>query len=260
MLSKNLMFTYNCGGLVTPSRSALAGLKQNRGGGKSLTTCVQQILNPYFTNLYLSRIRIHTSIPWIIQKTAKIIPAAITVDEDIYFSHQGTNGYDPETIDGIKLIAHELTHTQQYKNYKTIVGFGWDYWDEFEKNKDRGMSDSDAYKNISFEVNARANADRIIQAVMQTYDNNQPCLNGQPNPAKSPPPKGFSQEVFDCQKVLFALGYLTDYKYVDGYWGPRTKKALEAFQAKNGLKVDGIIGRNVKLKMQQPIGTLKRAR
>jgi peptidoglycan hydrolase-like protein with peptidoglycan-binding domain len=58
---------------------------------------------------------------------------------------------------------------------------------------------------------------------------------------------------------LFALGYLTDNKYVDGYWGRITKTALEKFQAKNGLKVDGIIGKNVKLKMQQPIGNLRRA-
>lgn len=257
MLSKNLMLMYNCGGLVLPSPSTITNLKQNHGSGEALTTCVQQILNPYFTNLYLSRIRIHTSIPWIIQKTAKVTPAAITIDEDIYFSHRGTNGYDPDTINGIKLIAHELTHTQQYKNYKTIVGFGWDYWDEFDKNKDKGMSDSDAYQNISFEVNARANADRIIQAVMQVYDSNQPCLNGVPNAKK---PKGYSQEVFDCQKVLFALGYFSDYKYVDGYWGRITKTALEAFQARNGLKVDGIIGRNVKLKMQQPIGNLRRAK
>ena len=239
------------------SPKVMANLK--KGGGESLTTCVQQILAPHYSNLVLSRIKIHTSIPWIIQKTAKIIPAAITVDEDIYFSHRGSNGYDPDTIAGIKLIAHELTHTQQYKNYKTVVGFGWDYWDEYDKNKDKGMSDSDTYSNISFEVNARTNADRVIQLVMQAYDNNQPCLNGQPNLLKPPPPKGFSQEVFDCQKVLFALGYLTNNKYVDGYWGRITKTALEKFQAKNGLKVDGIIGKNVKLKMQQPIGNLRRA-
>jgi len=259
MLSKGSMLAYNCGGFVLPSPSLITSLKQNGGSGEAITICVQQILNPYFTNLDLSRIRIHTSVPWIVQKTAKITPAAITIDEDIYFSHRGTNGYDPNTIDGIKLIAHELTHTQQYKNYSTIVGFGWDYWGEFDKNKDKGMSDSDAYRNISFEVDARNNADRVIQAVMKVYDNNQPCLNGQPNPLKPATPKGFSQEVFDCQKVLFALGYLPDTKYVDGYWGRITKTALEKFQAKNGLKVDGIIGRNVKLKMQQPIGNLKRA-
>ena len=259
MLSKGSMLAYNCGGLILPSASALTNLKQNRGSSNSLPTCVQQILSPYFTNLDLSRISIYTYIPTIIQKTAKVIPAAITVDEDIYFSHQGANGYDPDTMNGIKLIAHELTHTQQYKNYRTVIGFGWDYWDEFDKNKDKGMNDSDAYQNISFEVNARNNADQVIQAVMQVYDNNQPCLNGQPNPLKPATPKGFSQEVFDCQKVLFALGYLLDSKYVDGFWGRTTKTALEKFQAKNGLKVDGIIGRDVKLKMQQPIGNLKRA-
>ena len=63
MLTKNLMLEYNCGGLVLSSASAIANLKQSRGGGKALTNCVQQILSPYFTNLYLSRIRIHTSIP-----------------------------------------------------------------------------------------------------------------------------------------------------------------------------------------------------
>lgn len=201
------MLAYNCGGLILPSESALTSLKQNRANGNSLPACVQQILSPYFTNLNLSRISIYTYIPTIIQKTAKVTPAAITIDEDIYFSHQGTNGYDPNTIDGIKLIAHELTHTQQYKNYKTIVGFGWDYWDEFDKNKDKGMSDSDAYKNISFEVDVRNNADRIIQAVMQVYDNTQPCLNGQPNPLKPALPKGFSHsDIYRIINMLTVIG------------------------------------------------------
>ena len=259
MLKENSILIYNCGGLVLPSSSALTSLAQNRSNGSSLPTCVQQILKPYFTNLDLSKITVYNYIPTIIQKTAKVTPAAVTVDEDIYFAKQGTGGYDPNTIDGIKLIAHELTHTQQYKNYKTVLGYGWDYWDAFDKNKEKGMSDSDAYQNISFEVDARNNADRIIQTVIQVYDNNQPCLNGQPNPLRPALPQGFSQEVFDCQKVLFALGYLSDSKYIDGFWGRITKTALEKFQARNGLSVDGIIGKNVKLKMQQPIGNLKRA-
>lgn len=107
----NFVFKYNCGGLVLPSPAVAATLKQ-RGGGESLANCAQQILQPYYSNLTLSRIKIHTEIPWIIQKTAKITPAAITIDEDIYFSHKGSGGYEPDTIAGIKLLAHELTHTQ----------------------------------------------------------------------------------------------------------------------------------------------------
>lgn len=234
-------FHYNCGGLVLPSPTMMAELKKN--GGESLTTCVQQILAPHYSNLILSRIKIHTSIPWIVQKTAKIIPAAITIDEDIYFSHRGSGGYDPSTIAGIKLIAHELTHTQQYKNYKTVVGFGWDYWDEYDKNKEKGMSDSDAYRNISFEINARTNADRVIQLVMKAYDNTQPCLNGQPNPAQTLPQlgKGADIKIKAIQDVLVQLGYL-DPKYANGYMNRQTKDAVIGFQRNNGLKPDGDIG------------------
>lgn len=244
MLTKNLILAYNCGGLVLPSASAMANLKQNRRGGQALPSCVQQILSPYFTNLDLSKIHIYTSIPWIVQKTAKVTPAAITIDDDIYFSHSGIGGYNPGTIDGIKLIAHELTHTQQYQNYKTVVGFGWDYWDEFDKNKEKGMSDSDAYSNISFEVNARANADRIIQLVMQAYDNNQPCLNGQPNPAPPKAPqlgKGADAKIKAIQDILVQLRYL-DPKYANGYMNKQTKDAVTGFQRNNGLKPDGDIG------------------
>jgi hypothetical protein len=252
----------NCCGLLPPS--SLQYIKANisaerLGAGRQLPRCVQLILAPHFPTLVLGRIRIYTQIPWAVQQLARIPIKAITVDEEIYYA---PGMYDPDTWAGITSIAHELTHTQQYKYYSTIVGFGWDYWAEFDRNKEAGMSDEDAYTNIRFEVEARANADRIIQLCLGKYDGQQPCVNGVPNLLKPQPqrPAGYWAEIEACQRVLLTLGYLTDQKYVDGIWGPRTRKALIQFQDRNGLKTDGIIGRDVKTKIAQPLNTLRRAR
>lgn len=70
---------------------------------------------------------------------------------------------------------------------------------------------------------------------------------------------GFSAEIAEYQAVLFRLGYLTDEKYVDGYWGRITSDAVREFQRKNGLKPDGEL-RGVRTetqrKLRQPIDTL----
>lgn len=46
------------------------------------------------------------------------------------------------------------------------------------------------------------------------------------------------------QDALKRLGYYTG--EVDGIWGPKSQKAILAFQEKNGLEVDGIIGPKTK--------------
>lgn len=259
---------HGCRGFLSESayievKNALA--KSNvGGGGEQLPQCAKTILAPHFPTLYLERTRIYTYIPAVIAYFAKISIGAITIDEEIYFNHRGydsntQSGYDPTIMDGIEIIAHELTHTTQYKNYKTIAGYGWDYRKQFNENKEKGMSDNDAYKDIRFEIDARANANRIMNIILAQYNNQQPCFNGQPNPITPAKPKGFSVDVEEVQKVLFALGYLTAAKYADGYWGNITKNALIRFQRNNGLPLDGIIGKNVLAKIRQPLGTLRKA-
>lgn len=70
---------------------------------------------------------------------------------------------------------------------------------------------------------------------------------------------GFSAEIAEYQAILFRLGYLTDNKYIDGYWGEITSDAVREFQRKNGLVPDGELrgGQSkTKDKLKQPIDTL----
>lgn len=61
-------------------------------------------------------------------------------------------------------------------------------------------------------------------------------------------------DIIVVQKQLNALGYgLTQ----DGRKGPATEKAIKDFQAKNGLRVDGIAGTLTRDKMQANINALK---
>ena len=49
-------------------------------------------------------------------------------------------------------------------------------------------------------------------------------------------------DVKAVQKRLKALGYLTSSSQVNGYYGEATEDAVEAFQRRNGLSVDGSVG------------------
>ena len=52
------------------------------------------------------------------------------------------------------------------------------------------------------------------------------------------------KEVSDVQKRLHALGYELGSEGVDGFLGPRTQRALKAFQQERGLLADGVLGAN----------------
>lgn len=61
------------------------------------------------------------------------------------------------------------------------------------------------------------------------------------------------QEVIDIQDRLYKWGY---YKgIVDGIYGYKTYQAVRSFQAKNGLKVDGIAGPETLAALGLPTGT-----
>ena len=76
-------------------------------------------------------------------------------------------------------------------------------------------------------------------------------------------PQGYSPEIAEIQATLFALGYLTDRKFIDGFTGRFTKVAVVSFQKRNGLRPDGDLGTvnsATRRKLRQPIQTLVRAR
>lgn len=58
--------------------------------------------------------------------------------------------------------------------------------------------------------------------------------------------KNNKNDVKALQQALMALGYSLPKYGADGKWGPETLKALKKFQKDNGLKADGIVGKNTK--------------
>ena len=66
-----------------------------------------------------------------------------------------------------------------------------------------------------------------------------------PTPVPTPTPillhvNSHGEEVRQMQERLIELGYLTG--KADGFFGPKTEKAVIAFQKANGLKADGYAG------------------
>ena len=58
--------------------------------------------------------------------------------------------------------------------------------------------------------------------------------------------KNNKNNVKALQQALIALGYSLPKYGADGKWGSETLRALKKFQKDNGLKVDGIVGKNTK--------------
>lgn len=58
--------------------------------------------------------------------------------------------------------------------------------------------------------------------------------------------KNSKSDVKALQQALMALGYSLPKYGADGKWGSETLKALKKFQKDNGLKTDGIVGKNTK--------------
>ncbi len=83
-------------------------LSQSKGGGSSLPTPTRSYMNKAFGTDF-SHVRVHTGSQ--AQEMSQGIQAkAFTRGSDIYFN-QGE--YSPESSDGKKLLAHELTHVVQ---------------------------------------------------------------------------------------------------------------------------------------------------
>ena len=81
-----------------------------RGGGKPLSESTRDYFEPRF-GYDFSGVRVHTESE--AAKTAKSINArAFTFGNNVVF---GSSSYSPETVEGRKLLAHELTHVIQQK-------------------------------------------------------------------------------------------------------------------------------------------------
>jgi RHS repeat-associated protein len=121
--------------------------------------CVKRILSPYFPGLNLDDVDLHKNVP--------LWPGVNggTWGSDVFL---GIGDYDPNSIQGIGLIAHEVTHVQQFQTFG-MGGFaglyGFDilinyYWDrDFDK----------AYWDVYFERKARDVARKVAEDLLRKY-------------------------------------------------------------------------------------------
>ncbi|MCP4147457.1 MAG: DUF4157 domain-containing protein [bacterium] len=98
---------------LTNNAPRLSGEKQSqikelKGGGQPLPPATRAFFEPRFRR-DLSRVRVHTGTG--AAETAKSLNSrAFTIGNDVAFA---LGEYSPETVEGRKLMAHELTHTVQ---------------------------------------------------------------------------------------------------------------------------------------------------
>ena len=95
-----------------------ARLAEEKGSGSPLPPEVRSFMEPRF-GADFSSVRVHTDAQ-ATQLNRQLSSRAFTHGNDIYFS---ASEYDPETPDGTKLLAHELTHTLQQGAANRISGW-----------------------------------------------------------------------------------------------------------------------------------------
>jgi outer membrane protein OmpA-like peptidoglycan-associated protein len=116
------------GGGLQISNQVQSQIDSLRGGGQPLPESVRTFFEPRF-NSDFSGVRAHTHAR--AAETAKAINArAFTAGKDVAF---GSGQYSPDTSEGKKLLAHELTHVvqqtgsvQSQQNIRTSLNDSWE--------------------------------------------------------------------------------------------------------------------------------------
>jgi hypothetical protein len=110
-----------------------------------IPVCVQELLLPYFGDLKLNEVNIHTDgLPYLVEKlnTLQNGVGAFTFGSDIYFP---AGHYDPQTNIGIGTIAHEVYHVWQFSRLGK-AGFVKQYIESYVGNIEKQLDD----KNLPF--------------------------------------------------------------------------------------------------------------
>ncbi|MDC8005365.1 DUF4157 domain-containing protein [Aureisphaera galaxeae] len=92
----------------TASSALTQQIQNNRGGGNAMDASTQNFMESRF-GANFSGVKIHTD-SQAIQMSRELNAQAFTVGNDIYFN---AGKYNPNSISGKHLLAHELTHTIQ---------------------------------------------------------------------------------------------------------------------------------------------------
>lgn len=87
--------------------------------GRRLNLTETAALAPYFCVELLNSVILHEGrVPWWLLRRF----AAVTLRTHIYTR---AGAYQPDTVDGLELLAHEITHVQQFANGMTYLKYLW---------------------------------------------------------------------------------------------------------------------------------------
>ncbi len=117
----------------------------------------------YFDRSLLDKISIWEGLPRFVRCNPFMTVDAYTTGYRIYFRNREL--YDPHTIGGVRLIAHEVEHVRQYEAWGTARRFQFDYVWKWLVNLVKGMGPTRAYENIPVEIAAVLVGDIIKQDI-----------------------------------------------------------------------------------------------
>jgi hypothetical protein len=119
---------------VQASPLLFSSIKASKGGGTPLPHGTRNFMENAFSTDF-SRVRVHTDSE-ASEMSRGINAQAFTIENDIYFNHRQ---YQPETYQGKKLLAHELTHVTQFpansKLSRRIVDGSETSWKEYDEGR-----------------------------------------------------------------------------------------------------------------------------
>nr|WP_275672558.1 RHS repeat-associated core domain-containing protein [Thermomonas flagellata] len=116
-------------------------------GLRALTDCEKSIIGPHLPNVNLDKIDVQEGIPKIAQMLGAGGADAWTFKNTVFLGVPDA----PNTKEGITLLAHEVTHSDQYRSM-SLLGMGLSYG---------VMHMIFGYTNNPFEVDARAKASEV---------------------------------------------------------------------------------------------------
>ncbi len=130
--------------------------------------CVRRLLSPYFPRLNWNLVDLHTFVPMAPGITGM---NAFTWNNDIYTS---PSQYLPNITPGITLIAHELTHVQQFQTDGKQAFVGW-YTFDFLLNYYFDRDWDKAYRNTLYEQQANEVETKVTGDLLLKFGLKDPC-------------------------------------------------------------------------------------
>ncbi len=232
-----------------------------RSPGQSLDAATRAFMQPRFGHDF-SQVRVHTDAR-AAESTRVVNALGYTVGRDVVF---GAGQYEPGTMEGRRLLAHELTHVMQQGNQSALqskLAIGQPH-DSFEQEADHiaarvvdgasvsslrqmgciGAQPAHLQRAPADDTNASAGNESTTltsprlkgNAVLEAcFENKRLLRSGDPD----------TEAIKIIQQALVDSGFSLPQFGVDGKFGKETKTALEQFQVNAGLTgrdVDGIIG------------------